>query len=407
MYTPGSASPPLERAKKSTRFSKPASSRCQNVSQSFMLPANIPNTSQIVPDHGSLPRMQIHYSVPADEKQIVASLRSLQRDLNEAMQTINSLTRERDEALLELRLFRAASKRPSTPARRNRAASRVNEELFDLSRTVESPKRSTRRISTKSLPTESRQPAKTTTSDDARVLSPVALNRALSEPPETNKSTLDAQNRSQSYKKATVNDTENSINDDPTAASNTSRRRRRVSLDENMTSAYILPDITVSQPVRTVKTQVSNEAQNVLHRHDPEHIRGCAVCQRLTEKPRKKVSHAITTTAQTEEKLDYTAQVNLQMHNVMLDEPTLRPKIPPTLALANIKKMLLDQFEEAKRKHGLAWEKYDDIEAPLSSKKHADAGRELFYWSKKMEECRLHLDQLRDVEEGVRDDSDM
>lgn len=45
-----------------------------------------------MPDHGPLPNIQVHYNVPADEKQIVASLRALQRDLAEAMQTITNLT---------------------------------------------------------------------------------------------------------------------------------------------------------------------------------------------------------------------------------------------------------------------------------------------------------------------------
>jgi len=85
-----------------------------------------------MPDQGQLPNVNIHYSVPADEKQIVASLRTLQRDLNEAIQTINSITRERDEALLELRLLRAASKKQTTPAK-NRAASRVEEGNYLIS----------------------------------------------------------------------------------------------------------------------------------------------------------------------------------------------------------------------------------------------------------------------------------
>ncbi len=401
-----------------------------------MLPTNIPNTSQILADHGSLPNVQIRYTIPADEKQIVASLRNLQRDLNEAMNTINTLTPERDEALLELRLLHASSKKTSTSVKRNKASTRVEEELFDLSRSFESPKRSpARRASNRDLPTDSHpgQAAKTTDSNDARVLSPVPINRPnspLSERRTTSRFGGD-QHKSQSHKKSALNDTENSIMEDPTAASNTSRRRRRVSLDENMTSAYILPDITVNnpQPSKPAKAknqaQVSQEAQNVLHRHDPEHLDNCAVCQRLTaKKATKHVTHAAESQTQThsqsrrqtradetedeiENELDvgrpdFTAQITQLLKNAMLDEPTLRPKISPWKALANVKKLLTDQFNEAKRKHSVAWEKYDSIEAPQHSKKHAAASEEMFYWSKKMEECRVNLDQLRDVEEGMR-----
>jgi hypothetical protein len=368
-----------------------------------MLPNNIPNTSQIVADPGSLPNVQIHYTIPADEKQIVASLRTLQRDLNEAMQTINSLTRERDEALLELRMLRTASKKPSTPAKKGRAtATRVDEELFDLSRSMESPKRPSGRPTSRHLPTETQQAAKTANSDDARVLSPVPVNRPATPPTEKRTTNRPKQNPPNTApKRPAVNDTENSVMEDPTAASNTSRRRRHLSLDENMTSAYILPDITVNQPAKQqAKLHVSHEAQSVLHRHDPEHVENCAVCQRLTTKKTRHSSHHATHAT---EKTDFTAQITRLMRDAMLDEPTIRPKISPWLALANVKKLLTDQFEEAKLKHSQAWEKYDAIEAPSNSKRHAASSRDLFHWSKKMEECRINLDQLRDVEEGMRE----
>ncbi|OAP62493.1 hypothetical protein AYL99_04698 [Fonsecaea erecta] len=408
MYTPGSTSPPLDRVKKTTRFSRAASSKSQNPSQSFMLPTNIPNTSQIVPDHGSLPNVQVHYTVPADEKQIVASLRTLQRDLNEAMQTINSLTRERDDARLELRLLRAASKKQITPAKKSKAASRVEEELFDISRSMSSPPRSpVRRNSMKDTSADIKDAPKTTNSNDARVLSAV-INRPMSPVSEkrpTTKSDVTAKSKPQSYQRPTVHDTENSVIGDQTAASNTSRRRRHPSLDENMTSAYILPDITMSQPVKPARIQVSQEAQSVLHRHgDPEHLGNCTVCQRLTARKPRQVTHATCSAfAPVGERTDFTAQITQLMKDVMLEEPTLRPKINPWHALANVKKLLMNQFEEAKSKHAQAWEKYDAIEAPLSSKKHAAASEDLFYWSKKMEECRINLDQLRDVEEGMKE----
>ncbi|KAL6250432.1 hypothetical protein RBB50_002734 [Rhinocladiella similis] len=436
MYTPGNSPPSQRPQKKSTRFSRAVSSKSQH-SQSIMLPTNIPNTSQILADNGSLPNVQIHYTIPADEKQIVASLRTLQRDLNEAMNTINTLTRERDEALLELRMLQATSKKSTTPASKNKISARVDEELFDLSRSLESPKRSpARRASTKSGAAGPRQDqaAKTTDSNDARVLSPVAVNRPASPVSERRI----ASRFGDKHKKPALNDTENSMMEDPTAASNTSRRRRRVSVDENMTSAYIIPDITVSQPIKAksqARPNVSKEAQSVLHGHDPEHIEHCTVCQRLTttKKTTKQVTHAVPSKndravsqprariqpIQPEDedesefnleggiglknsKKDFTAQITQLMKNVMLEEPTLRPKLNPHHALANVKKLLTDQFLEAKRRHAVAWQKYDAIEAPLHSKRHAAAGEEMLHWSTKMEQCRVNLDQLRDVEEGMR-----
>lgn len=59
------------------------------------------------------------------------------------------------------------------------------------------------------------------------------------------------------------------------------------------------------------------------------------------------------------------------------------------------------QFKRAKERHEMAWRRYDKIEAPMSSRKHAEVSREMQHWAEKMEECRVHLDYLRDVEEGM------
>jgi hypothetical protein len=96
-----------------------------------------------------------------------------------------------------------------------------------------------------------------------------------------------------------------------TAASNTSRRRRRASdtaeVDEGMTSAYILPDITIakpqpqSQPQQPPQTsseaapmldrphpgQLSEEAKDLLHNVDPDHVVSCVHCRRLLRLPEK------------------------------------------------------------------------------------------------------------------------
>jgi hypothetical protein len=102
-----------------------------------------------------------------------------------------------------------------------------------------------------------------------------------------------------------------------TTASNTSRRRRRVSdtaeVDEGMTSAYILPDITIAKPKpqsqpqpqrqaqhppqtsteaaltldRPHPGQLSEEAKDLLHNVDPDHVVSCVHCRRLLRLPEK------------------------------------------------------------------------------------------------------------------------
>ena len=92
MYTPGS-SPPVNRKKSGSRFK----AKQTTVSQSFMMPSNIPNSSQILPERGTLRDVHVHYNIPPDEKQIVASLRALQDQLDRALVQIADLTKERDD----------------------------------------------------------------------------------------------------------------------------------------------------------------------------------------------------------------------------------------------------------------------------------------------------------------------
>ena len=98
--------------------------------------------------------------------------------------------------------------------------------------------------------------------------------------------------------------------EDLTAASNTSRRMRHRASDmanyddDNLTSGYILRDITLSkvvpeahpppveedqgreQGVREAAT-LSDEAKNFLHSVDPDHIVSCVHCRRLLKLPEK------------------------------------------------------------------------------------------------------------------------
>ena len=406
MYTPGS-SPRVQQKKPSGRFR----TRQRDGTGSIIIPTNVPNTSQILPDRGTLPDVHFHYPVPADEKEIVISLRALQRQLDAAMSTIDQLERERDEAVHELRVLRATSRKSATPGQKKEQAARVEEELFDISRLEDSPRKSPSRSASNKRALLGNKTTKTTTENDARVITATAADQlpVLQASNDNGGAKLSQSNndRRQS-KKATVQDTEESVLQDATAASNISRRRRVHSLDENMTSAYIIPDITLAmkqqkeQQQQASKPAVSKQAQFVLHDHHPQHIEGCEVCQRLTSKKQvqMKASHSNSHAANAGN--DYTAQITALMKDIALEEPTYRPKIAPEQALAHLKKLLADQYNDAKKKHGDAWEEYDDIDAPRSSKRHAAVGEKMGYWARKMEECRVNLDQLRDVEEGMR-----
>ena len=399
IYTPGtSPAQPARTNRKSTRFSRPSASiKNATVSQSYVLPANLPNTSQLVPDNlGPLPNVQVRYTIPADEKQIVASLRTLQGELSDAQKMITTLTRERDAAMHELKSLKTNSRKSSTP-KKPRQHSHVEEDLFDLTRLEmeEAAKRSPiRPVQTKKVSIARGRDSPTPTQNERNVSHIAdAINQS-----KTRRSDISSQ-------RPYIEDPEQSIAEDHTAASNTSRRRRH-QLDDNMTSAYILPDITVAQTAtaHNQKSRMSREAQRVIHNQDPAHLQSCSVCRRLVGPTSTTASNSHHPPQQhntTAQNLDFTAQITQLLAATNLDDPTIRPKISPHLALANVRTQLNSQYEHAKQKHGDAWEAYDSVPAPLKSKRHEAIGNELKYWAGKMEEFRVLLDNLRDVEEGV------
>jgi len=200
-----------------------------------------------------------------------------------------------------------------------------------------------------------------------------------------------------------------------TAASNTSRRRRQHVLDENMTSEYIIPDITVDVQ-RRGKQPMSVEAQKVLHDHDDDHIEACDICQHLTRMSQNRAKNQIRSsmhfTNQQQPVQQHStqhratqksegAQVTEMLNLMGADETTMRPKISPTQALENVRIQTKNQFEHCKERFTDAWQRYDAIQAPKKSKKHETAAAEMKYWQTRMEECRINLDNLRDVQEGI------
>lgn len=407
---------------KSSRFTPRKESHRGPVSQSFMLPADMPNTSYLMPaHHGVLPEVHVRYTIPPDEKQIVESLRTVQRDLNRAQRDIENLTRERDDARNELRLLHLAqnkSRKQSTSQKKDRIASQVEQDLFDLSkvdlsRLQESPERP---------PARQSMNRRVTYAEGSGLARDFAI-------PQGRASTIEDEsvegyesvfgtvrrngNKSRvAHRKPEVEEAEQSmVLGENTAASNTSRRRRQHVLDENMTSEYILPDITVDQQ-RVQKQQISAEAQHVLQQHEQGHVRTCEICQRLTQQESQRQVQSRTkstmqfTTQQPPAQQRTTqksegAQVSELLHLIGSDEPTMRPKISPAQALENVRIQTKNQFEHAKERFTEAWQRYDAIEAPKKSGKHETAAAEMKFWQVRMEESRVSLDNLRDVQEGI------
>lgn len=397
MYTP-----PL-RSKKPSRFAS---------TQSYILP-DIPNTSQIVGDGaGELPRMRRQ----DPENQIVNALTRMQKQLDQAKNTIKELIQERDEYRSECKALRQllVQTRQPEPQKSNKSkpVAPVDNELFDLTQysdadddftqqlaalnlskaksnmkavpVREQPSQqkdhtpaASRRIPTPRLQQrqqanvqqdeegdQKRSPLREISENQYRQRSQPSPQKAskkvvieedyqrdtrqhtntaqsIARPPTRNlthlsnvpdnqpftalRNQLEAE-RQTSRQYSTVREDKISERQEParstraatappldhetipimedfTAASNTSRRRRRASdtvdADDNMTSAYIIPDITVAkaQPQAVMEAapvenqqqpgQLSEESKRFLHSVDPDHIVSCTHCRRLLRLPEK------------------------------------------------------------------------------------------------------------------------
>ncbi len=214
-------------------------------------------------------------------------------------------------------------------------------------------------------------------------------------------------------------------NSDPTvtAASNTSRRRRRTTdfEDENMTSAFIIPDITIAQPTSTAAAaaagaattqgpdasiHLTDAAQHVIHSINPHDAANCIVCSRLTSTT---TNHGNTNSAAAEKRTIVVPKpipVSDTPVSPTVDnpDPTLRPAQPPAVALAIVLKELHDQHEHLKARLATAQAKYQQTDPRLSRAKRGRLSREIEKLQGQCDGLADMIYRLYDVLEGQRGD---
>ena len=116
-----------------------------------------------------------------------------------------------------------------------------------------------------------------------------------------------------------------------------------------MTSAFILPDITLHKPLRGVEAapKLSAAAQQVLDglaQHDGQN---CTVCKRVIEHGSY---HHHNEAVKETVIIPKPIPVSERMPEAMPyeEEPTIRPSQPPGLALATVMKGLQDELDHLK-----------------------------------------------------------
>ena len=210
-------------------------------------------------------------------------------------------------------------------------------------------------------------------------------------------------------------------NSDPnsTAASNTSRRRRRTTdfEHENMTSAFIIPDITIAQPTSTAAAaagattsqapnasiHLTDAAQHVIHSINPHDAVNCIVCSRLTSTT---TNHSNDNCAAEKKTIVVPKPIPVSDTPVSPTtdnpDPTLRPAQPPGVALAIVLKELHDQHEHLKARLATAQAKYQQTDPRLSRAKRGRLSKEIEKLQGQCDRLADMIYRLYDVLEGQR-----
>ncbi|RKU48335.1 hypothetical protein DL546_008473 [Coniochaeta pulveracea] len=144
--------------------------------------------------------------------------------------------------------------------------------------------------------------------------------------------------------------------DEYTAQSHVSARSITNDLDQNMTSAFILPDITLRGKARSISASqqpgpaLSKEARSVLDGVCIHNSRNCTVCSRIHGQSRAQGSSGVQKAeANTKKRVRVqkpTPATERRQHHAeeYVEEPTLRPSMPPGDALAIVIKELQDEI---------------------------------------------------------------
>ena len=183
------------------------------------------------------------------------------------------------------------------------------------------------------------------------------------------------------------------------------RSRRRALKAENMTSAFIVPDITIrnqgvgSQPV----PELTKEAQDVLNGLAKHDGRNCTVCK-LSISPDEHHEHSATVRNAVKIPKPVPVSDRTPKSSPYEEEPTIRPAQAPGLALAIVMKGLDDELAHLKIELAQYQALYNGHDPALSKRKRKSVYQKI---ETLLEAIEVKADQvyaLYDVLEGQKQD---
>ncbi|KAL2808838.1 hypothetical protein BJX63DRAFT_407681 [Aspergillus granulosus] len=174
--------------------------------------------------------------------------------------------------------------------------------------------------------------------------------------------------------------------------------RRRLRIAEEMTSAFILPDITIRHADLSENLKdLPESTQRVLDRATQHNGKNCIVCKKSV--PGGDCDH-------TEEavKIPKPIPVSERMPepSIYNEEPTLRPAQSPAVALATVLKALEDELSHLKMQLVSYQSAYNKLDASLSKRQRKSLGDKIGNLLKDIDIKADQIYALYDVLEGQR-----
>ncbi|KAK2761302.1 hypothetical protein FQN54_001824 [Arachnomyces sp. PD_36] len=181
-----------------------------------------------------------------------------------------------------------------------------------------------------------------------------------------------------------------------------SRRRRRQAAD-GMTSAFILPDITIQNQASGIHDHVtlSSSAQRVMDETTQHQANNCFVCKRVVTEGTNHTHHgkgSITVPK------PVPVSERMPEPSVYNEEPTLRPSQPPAVALATVMKGLEDELAHLKLQLAKYQNLYNRHDASISKRQRKAIYQKIESLLKEIDTKADQIYSLYDVLEGQKQD---
>lgn len=182
------------------------------------------------------------------------------------------------------------------------------------------------------------------------------------------------------------------------------REQQRRRQKENLTSAFILPDITVRHPSSGPIRQVSESAQEVLHGIKYHNGQNCNVCHELIDRDEDhKHNYQDMKRTVTVPKPVPVSQ-RMPEADEWNEEPTMRPSQPPNIALATVIKALEDELTHLKIQLSQYQDLYNGHDPSLSKSQRKRVGKKIEGLMKDVDIKADQIYALYDVLEGQKQD---